>query len=1019
MAEQQILDKTLSALSLTTVGLEQNQLQSLKQKGITCIGEIYDLQPEGIAAVLGIEFSKAGEIWEKVLKVVSNPEKWSVVTTAQPTCNLPQILISSIDTFFREIDEPKLYIVLVRRFGLNGNRKYTLEEISAYLHVSPERVRQQESRGLRLLSKYLLEPISQGNLFENGNAHLEIDLLKTEVRTIRQLFSDDVEPIKAEKDIHEIIQSRYGVILSENQKVYFRILFEIFGWKFEENAAKNSFSMLPFWVIHREFKPQTIVEAAKQIIKYLQITVVPTSYWDIKVALNKRQSNKFTDLIVRTAIKLTPDIETLDNDYFQVAFHRLRTPDQAYRVLYEKGESMGHRDIFRHVSHRLAMAGEEPPAQRTITNSMVKDKKRFVPIGKSEWALTDRGDEIVSATILNLMVQFFHKKNNHATVQEVYDYVKSKRHVNKSSISWYLSSELDKFVKIGRNLYQLAEWGNPKTGLDVRDSLWTKEKIAELIVSIFDEHKVDVLPVNLLSAEMRKIMRTKRGLYTTLSKNPAVKLSVRSESPRRLEATVIRSYSFNERLTRQEQIEKAIRSILKKQPEQTMRLTELRNLVAKKWSVNPQNVYGYVSNMIDVQKIVVDGSKTVLAMLITEKDREREVIDTWDNEFTYDVAISYASSNRAQAAELAKKFRSKGLRVFYDKDQIPDLIGKNLLDQLWRIYRDKSLLCVILGSQSYNNSVFAQHERQAAQDRNLINPGYIALVKIENTEINYFPSTFQYLDWNEYGSEKIAELVIEKIVKRKNQLMESPSTITKPPTSSEVMNAILETKNLVRSQDSRFNQIDNRLEKLSDEAKASFNGLMRAIADEAKDGPSLFTFRSREAGLSPKQLLARPLNLQLWCEAEGCQHPIIEDGKGLYPIDQPHEWVLKIAPYASFTLNVLKTVAPIAAPAINAFFGPATTETWGIKDQLDLAKVLLDKLPAEVKTSDRALSPGKMLSEPERSGILALHRLLNQLDPNQERLGLHRVATYTGDYRWLCKAHYEAWQPNIPDVIER
>ena len=33
-------------------------------------------------------------------------------------------------------------------------------------------------------------------------------------------------------------------------------------------------------------------------------------------------------------------------------------------------------------------------------------------------------------------------------------------------------------------------------------------------------------------------------------------------------------------------------------------------------------------------------------------------------------------------------------------------------------------------------------------------------------------------------------------------------------------------------------------------------------------------------------------------------------------------------------------------------------------------------------------------------------------------IGLHRVATYTGDYRWLCKLHYEAWQPRIPDEIK-
>ena len=197
-----------------------------------------------------------------------------------------------------------------------------------------------------------------------------------------------------------------------------------------------------------------------------------------------------------------------------------------------------------------------------------------------------------------------------------------------------------------------------------------------------------------------------------------------------------------------------------------------------------------------------------------------------------------------------------------------------------------------------------------------------------------------------------------------------------------------------------------------------FMATLRAIADEGKNGPRLFTFRTRETGFSLKPLIARPLALQLWCEAEGCQHPVIDTGKGLYPVDIQHEWVKQVAPYASFALKVLATIAPIAAPAINTFFGPDTTKTWKIADQLDLAGAIIGKLPAEIKSSDRGFAPGQMLSEPERSGILALHRFLSEKDPTQERLGLHRVTTYTGDYRWLCKYHYDAWQPNIPDVIQ-
>jgi hypothetical protein len=195
-----------------------------------------------------------------------------------------------------------------------------------------------------------------------------------------------------------------------------------------------------------------------------------------------------------------------------------------------------------------------------------------------------------------------------------------------------------------------------------------------------------------------------------------------------------------------------------------------------------------------------------------------------------------------------------------------------------------------------------------------------------------------------------------------------------------------------------------------------FMRTMRAIADEAKNGPRLFTLRSRDINLSWKQLISRPMELQLWCEHEGRPHPVIESGMGVYPIDQPYDLVTKAAPYVNFAFGVLKTIAPMTVPAINIFSDPEITKKW--KDEFDLAKAIVDKLPSEIKSSGHNMTPSTMLSEVERSGILALHRFLNEVDPTQAKLGLHRVATYTGDYRWLCKHHYEAWQPNIPDVIK-
>jgi hypothetical protein len=40
------------------------------------------------------------------------------------------------------------------------------------------------------------------------------------------------------------------------------------------------------------------------------------------------------------------------------------------------------------------------------------------------------------------------------------------------------------------------------------------------------------------------------------------------------------------------------------------------------------------------------------------------------------------------------------------------------------------------------------------------------------------------------------------------------------------------------------------------------------------------------------------------------------------------------------------------------------------------------------------------------------------MDPNQERMCLTRVLTYTGDYHWLCRKDYLAWQPKVPERID-
>lgn len=222
-----------------------------------------------------------------------------------------------------------------------------------------------------------------------------------------------------------------------------------------------------------------------------------------------------------------------------------------------------------------------------------------------------------------------------------------------------------------------------------------------------------------------------------------------------------------------------------------------------------------------------------------------------------------------------------------------------------------------------------------------------------------------------------------------------------------------------------FSDVEKAIEGLGSRLNNHVMAIMRAMANEAREGPRLFTLEPVEgwSRLSPKRLFTSRYRLHLWCEAEGCQHPLHLDESagpdaGTYELEAGREWLSAVAPYANFIVGVLKTLVPLVGPAVNVYFGADRVDEAGLKDHLDLAKEGTDKLLRQVNVLDPEQTPASALTHAERSGLLALHAFLRTHDPHHARLGLKRHATYTGDYLWLCPRHYDALQSPIPDRIE-
>jgi hypothetical protein len=130
----------------------------------------------------------------------------------------------------------------------------------------------------------------------------------------------------------------------------------------------------------------------------------------------------------------------------------------------------------------------------------------------------------------------------------------------------------------------------------------------------------------------------------------------------------------------------------------------------------------------------------------------------------FDVAISFAGTEREYAEKLATIVKRSGFSVFYDDFHPEHLWGKNLVDTFDEIFRKRARYCVIFISKEYNDRMWTNHERQSAQARALSEKGkeYILPIKVDDSELDGMPSTIGYVGLD-LGIDKISELLIKKI----------------------------------------------------------------------------------------------------------------------------------------------------------------------------------------------------------------------------------------------------------------
>ncbi|MEO8331831.1 MAG: sigma factor-like helix-turn-helix DNA-binding protein [Gallionella sp.] len=382
----------------------------------------------------------------------------NILSSNTESINLIKLISSLSQTAPHILKLTRDWDVIARRYGLQGGKVYTLQDIGDYYDISRERVRQIEAKATNRIHAAIISdstlPTELGTAQERKN---ELAQVHKGINSFGQVISID--------EVNEYFEQRYSTKLTPHDLGAIRLLLAML--EFNESPEKikdSSVALKTSWVKSNFPNISALHQTARAIHAVLSETGIALPLFDLKIAIVKKLKQKIDNSLITNAIKICDEIERKQPDLFQLRFEHLHSlADKAYRILFDNNGPLHISEIKTEISHRLAVIGQhEKIPSRSIQQQLVSDL-RFLPIGRSgKWVLAGwKGYS--KDSILSLIEEFFNLRKTAVTLNEVFEYVVSKRpDASINSIKIYLSNgnlKENRFIKVSKDKYELSEWG--------------------------------------------------------------------------------------------------------------------------------------------------------------------------------------------------------------------------------------------------------------------------------------------------------------------------------------------------------------------------------------------------------------------------------------------------------------------------------------------------------------------------------------------------------------------------------
>jgi hypothetical protein len=131
----------------------------------------------------------------------------------------------------------------------------------------------------------------------------------------------------------------------------------------------------------------------------------------------------------------------------------------------------------------------------------------------------------------------------------------------------------------------------------------------------------------------------------------------------------------------------------------------------------------------------------------------------------FQVALSFAGEQRDYVRAVASELTKHGIRYYYDEEDEVLQWGKNLIEELQRIYMTASHVVVMFVSEDYASKSWPRLERQSALARALEERReYILPVRFDNAVLPGLDPNLKYLPLENRPPAKLAENIMQKLV---------------------------------------------------------------------------------------------------------------------------------------------------------------------------------------------------------------------------------------------------------------